>query len=314
MKLRKRWLSSSLAVQVLLASFLFFHFESTLTDSDPDPLVDISVESVNRISIKDKNTELTLVKAENEWRIDSEEGLPADAEKLQQVLEDISAFRPGIPVVTQRNSHERFDVAEDAFYRQIELFNDNQLATSFYVGGTPAMNQSYVRMDEASEVYTLGLNRYQLSTSASSWLDSALLSTGGINRIDHSDWQAIRDGDNWQLTRSDGEQIDQDVANQKIGKLVSSLENLNVLSQTKDLDAELLNVTDSYSIQGDRELMYRFYEHEGNHYVARDDFDGLFRLTSRVYQQLASVDFSDIQVADTSDETDIIDSKDLNES
>jgi hypothetical protein len=304
MKLKKRWLSAALAIQVVVAAFLMWRADSPMAASGQEPLLDFSWEEVDRILLDDGETQLTMVNHDQQWRLHSDTGLPVDTDKMDRLMTEISDFKPGIPVITQQSSFARFEVADDTFYRHVQLYQGDQAVAAFYVGTTPAMNQSYIRLDDGEEVYALAFNRYQLSMGTNGWLDKGLLKADTMTAVEHENWRAEKIDDEWRLTQLNGESLETESAPEALTSLVDSLEQMRVTGEASDINKDDLELRDSYSVIGDQRWVYEFYQSENEKFVTRDDIDAVFKLTNHVFEQVAGVDFSDVLVADQEQESD----------
>ena len=304
MKVSKRLLSALLAVQVGLASLLMWEFNAPLTNKAAAPLLAGDADSVTRLQLSDGKELLALVRDGGRWWLDQTPRLPADEHKVKQVLGELSGLTQNWPVVTQASSHQRFDVANDQFYRKVTWYQGDKPLDTLLVGDTPAMHQSYVRRDDSDDVYALDLNRYDLGMLASAWLDKSLLQLPQVSSLQVGELNAKNTADGWQLTAKEAPNGNASAAPAAVSDAAKLLGNLQVIGLATDEDVsqqtpvEVIEASD-----GGKSWQYRIYQQDGKTLISRSDIDAVFRIANTDYQTLAALEKADTQLADHHQQT-----------
>ncbi|MGP9799562.1 DUF4340 domain-containing protein [Rheinheimera sp. NSM] len=159
-----RNLTVLLLAQLLLALWLFSSNDEIVSE----PLLP-QLATADTLLLSSKDGELTLTKQGDSWQLTS--GLPVSQSKLDALLRDLTALKTGWPVAQSSEAHSRFSVAEDKFEQKLLLKQGDTVLHTLYLGDSPAFRQLYVRADGDDAIYKVALNRFELSTDESAWLD-----------------------------------------------------------------------------------------------------------------------------------------------
>jgi len=291
------WLSGLLALQLVIIGVVLFA-ESGVSESEPGPLLTFDAEAVDelRITGDGENAEtLVLTRGDDGWTLPS--GLPADDNKIRDVLDKLAGLEAPWPVATSSDAAERFEVTEDKFQRHVVLVADGKAVGELYLGTSPGYQQVHARRGDDDAVYSVALSNYQVPTKGDDWLDKTLLQP-------HGEVTAIARADAWEITRKDGSwRIGDEPANQEAADdLARRIRELRVtgVAEAPDPDAEptaVLTVTDS---QGPYQL--RLYRgDDGSQYrVTSDRRDGAFKLSGYLGDQLLPEQDALVAAADES--------------
>lgn len=160
-----RNLTLLLLAQLLLALWLF---SSSNDEIVSEPLLP-QLASADTLLLSSKDGELTLTKQGDSWQLTG--GLPVSQSKLEALLRDLTALKTGWPVAQSSQAHSRFSVAEDKFEQKLLLKQGDTVLHTLYLGDSPAFRQLYLRADGDDAIYKVALNRFELSTDESAWLD-----------------------------------------------------------------------------------------------------------------------------------------------
>ncbi|MCY4657077.1 MAG: DUF4340 domain-containing protein [Gammaproteobacteria bacterium] len=193
-------LLGALAVQVLIIGIVFAaQFQSP---EGPGQFLDFDPSSVNAMTIVSDEETVDLRKNDELWELSN--GLPADQNKISDLIEKISNLNAGWPVATSASTAERFEVTEENFQKRVTLKSNDNVLADFFLGTSPGYQRVHARTD--GPVYSVKLSNYEFGSKASSWLNKQLLRPEGrINRIEkignfvltHSDegWTASEEGE-----------------------------------------------------------------------------------------------------------------------
>ena len=133
------------------------------------------------------------------WRL--ENSLPADHDKVNDLLDKLADLAAPWPVATSVDSAERFEVTEDKHQRRLLLEDADGVVADVFLGTSPGYRRVHARAADEDEVYSIDFSNYEAPTDADQWLDKALLAAAG------DPISIIHEG-SWHLTRTEGAEAD----------------------------------------------------------------------------------------------------------
>ena len=184
-------LAGILVVQLVLAAVLFMP-----RGEETDPLVTYEIELADRILISSMDEDPIELRLEDgQWFLQG--GLVADTSRLETLLEVLGSDRWSWPVASTSEAARRFEVTEDAFQRQVELFAEEEELATLYLGTSPSFRLIHAREADSDSIYAIELASYDLPMRQDDWLDKSLLQTAGavdsMERV--GEWKAELDGE-----------------------------------------------------------------------------------------------------------------------
>jgi len=279
-----RNLTVLLIAQLLLALWLF---SSNSDDIVSEPLFpQLSQADVLELSSKDSDAVLQLQKQDNTWRL-ADTTLPVSQSKIDNLLRDLTAVKTGWPVAQSSAAQSRFSVRADKFEQKLALKRgDTELAT-LYLGDSPAFRQLYLRKDGDDAIYKVALNRFELSTDESAWLDKQLLRLPMVESLSQGDNRLLRDGANWTVQLAGESQVaDADAARDLAAKLSS-------LTVLKRVAAPLSSdFTELHASSGSRDYTYQLLKQDDKALIRRTDIDYWFELSQYQYDELQQINWT----------------------
>ena len=280
-------LSLLLALQLaVLGGILLWHQRAT--SSPPGTLLQVDRAKIDGIVIVDeKGDKLKLKRTDAGWTLADAQGLPADGEKISQLLDKLITASAPWPVATSPESAKRFEVAADKFQREIQLLVQDQVAGDLYLGTSPGFKKVHARRADSDDVFAIAFANYEATARADDWLDKALLKPNGdvtaLARPDH--WRVQRDGEAWVLDGiAQGETTKQDV----VTDLVNKVANLRVMGPADAPAADAVPALSLTARTANGEFDYRFYQPQpkGDLIVTRNGQDGAFKVAAYVGEPL----------------------------
>lgn len=193
---RINMLAALLAVQLAIIAVVLFA-GSGFGERKQGPFLTFEPDAVDEIRITGGETPddtVVISRSEEGWRLP--DGLPADSDKVAEVLETLEGLRAPWPVATSGGAAERFEVAEDQHQRHLVLMSGGDVAVELYLGTSPGYQQVHARRADDDGVYSVGLANYQLPAEADQWLDKTLLQPRG-------DVAAVARREQWRLSRTE---------------------------------------------------------------------------------------------------------------
>ena len=288
-----------LALQLGLAAWFMWQGERAGGEPDTRPLLATPIDEVDRMVIGDAEGTVTLQRVGGHWQLLSSPGLPAEQEKVREVLGKISASITEWPVATTTDSQERLEVSAEKFQRHIQLYRGQESLAGFYLGTSPGFRQVHLRREGDYGVYVVELAVNDLPANVDAWVDKSLLAVADLTRITAADYTLAS-------TRDDGWEFEQPLAgleppsaaadDQAAKRLASALSSLRVQSLAEDAAAEMAEGENAIIRveAADGSYVYRFTAADGEHYVKRDDIAATFVLSQYEYNRIAGLSRTDL--------------------
>jgi hypothetical protein len=199
--------------------------ESLLTGAQAD--------AVTSFTISGDASEVTLSRSDSGWTLDS--GLPADAAKVDLLLDALLDSDPGYAIANSDSAARRFEVSEEDFQRRVTLATEGGATLTAFIGSSPAFRKVHARAAGSSAVHVLDLNSYDAPSAAESWLDRKLLAVNNIDAIALAGQRFVLAGDSWVREGDAGETPDA----QALEDLVQALAALQVSGLAGEEDRAL---------------------------------------------------------------------------
>ena len=295
MRKSKPWLASILALQILFSAGLYWRHAHTAQGESTQILFNFEQKKISRVVISDGNSTATLNKLDQKWVLSDLQQLPVNKNKLTDFLDKLTQLKTGWPVATTKDSHIRFEVANDKFRRHVQLYRDNDLIGEFFVGSSPSFRKGHFRHANDNTIYTVALGSYELPVDNMQWLDTALLSAKDVTVIKGADFSLRKSTNKWHFDLTE-ENVDTsnrtlEIDEEKVSKLVSALTSLRILGLAKtnapftnESPFKILDVT------GTSNWRYELLEQDEKYYVRRNDIDTLFTLRKSDYELLTNME------------------------
>ncbi|RMG34633.1 MAG: DUF4340 domain-containing protein [Gammaproteobacteria bacterium] len=174
----KRWiplLSVLLAVQLGLALWLAQRGDPLAAARPDTPLVRADATRADRLVIADKDGEVEVRAKDGRWTLPGHFDAPVKKSRVEDLLKRLATVRLGYPVATSAEARKRFEVAEDAFARKVELYQGDKLLARLWLGTSSGVRRTYVRPDGEKAVYLVDLESWDFPARPTGWLDQDLV-------------------------------------------------------------------------------------------------------------------------------------------
>lgn len=304
MNKRIGWLGGLLAAQLLIVAGLLVG-SVTESDAEAERFLAFDPAAVTKFTVAEADEAVLLLREGDgdaaAWRLES--GLPADADKAKELLDEFADMAAPWPVATSSDSAERFEVTESAHQRRLTLENADEVLADFFLGTSPGYQRVHARAAGEDEIYSLDFSNYEAPTDTDQWLDKALLaSIGEPSSIAlEGAWRLAKSEDQWLL---DDAPADAEAAD----KLAGRFEDLRVLGIVsgaagdeegdEDQATSLFIVADD---QGEHRLTL-FHDEDGDDYsLSSDRVAGRFELAAYIAEQLL-VDAGELQAKEEAED------------
>jgi len=157
---------------------------------------------------------IRLVRKDGSWQVESLDGFPADEEKVEKLLDNLTDLRVRRPVVSSGRYHESFKVADDEYEGRIRLWSDtgSDADVDLFLGSSPNFRTSHVRLAGEDAVYEVrGLSSHDVKPASSGWIERELVQTdetlvvGFTLSNEAGEFELVREDGIWQLRSPEGE-------------------------------------------------------------------------------------------------------------
>jgi hypothetical protein len=184
-------LSILLLVQLALALLLSLRRDPLAGARVDTPLVQASVvKAADQIVIESNDSKpaagsgapagaqtshVELARKGGSWVLPEQFDAPADASRVNALLDHLSTLRRGLPVATSDAALKRFKLVDGDFERRVLMKAGGKTLGTLYFGSSPGLRKSDARSSADHAVYAVDLPTYELPTDVGSWLDADLL-------------------------------------------------------------------------------------------------------------------------------------------
>jgi len=276
----KTTLGFALAVQVVLIGALLAARSGAV--AEPEPFLSFDIGTVDGLSVSNDEGTVDLTKAGDEWQLP--EGLPADAAKVERVLEKLSDTSGGWPVASKASTAERFEVTEDNHQRHVTLKTGEETLADFYLGTSPGYRKAHARHADDDDIFAITFSNYEAGVAESDWLDKSLLRPdGALTAVERVDGFALTKADDGVWASGDGAELDQGKAETFAGRFSG----LSVIGVSDLALPEAPKMTFALTDESGTQTLRIFHLEEDDDYVAMSDrVSGTFEMSSYIAEQM----------------------------
>ncbi len=169
-----------LLLQALLILFFRSPFAPTSAAVEARPLLaSLAAVTPVRLQLGGSDEEpITLEKSGAGWGVTGLAGFPADAKKVDGLLENLKALTVSRPVVSSPRYHETFSVTEKKNEGRIRLWSGagDEPELDLIVGNSPNYRITHLRRADENEVFEVrGLTSYEVRAATANWIDKDLV-------------------------------------------------------------------------------------------------------------------------------------------
>jgi len=171
----------------------------------------LEAPQVDRITIEGADYDTAdLLRRGDGWVLPDRGDFPADARKVDDMLQRLLAIREDFPTESDPDALIRFKLADDDFERRITLANAGETLATLYLGSPEGPRQTHARRAGDDTAYAVAFGLFDAPSDSDAWTDKGVLqlAEGSITdiqinglhlaaAIDHASktpWQ-LRDGE-----------------------------------------------------------------------------------------------------------------------
>ena len=278
-----------LVAQLFLTVLMYRQDSGEAGDTGNRAVVSAGAYVIDEIQVEDgSGGSVVLQRAGELWQLPQLSGLPASPEKVEKVLQKLTAEDPGWTVAHTLAARQRFQVADYHFRRKVTLASLGQTVGAVYLGTSPGFRKVHARNQLSDGIYSLDLNLYDLPSEAGKWLEPRLLQVRAPVAINADGYSLQRRGGEWRLgTGGAPEQ-------RELQALLDALRNLQVLGvasqeqQRATEREEAVLILDISGLAGDTRLT--FYRSGDDHYATSSEYPHLFKISAYDFDKLTGID------------------------
>ncbi len=177
MKRHNQILIGVLVVQIILSAAVFWP-RSAATGGDEQLFADFEASDVVALAIEDdEGNRVALRKSAEDWALADADDYPAQADKIDPLVESIVGLNTDRLVTRTDASHKRLYVAGDDFIRRLDLETAGGVKQTLYLGSSPQYGAVHFRLDGQNETYlTSDISTWGIDATANAWIDTTYLS------------------------------------------------------------------------------------------------------------------------------------------
>lgn len=277
-----------LVIQFAITISIYSYQRTSQPQQDARSLLDFNLDTIDRLSISDATTTVTLTNVANSWQLPGFYQLPVDTQKLNGLLDKLKGTKLTWPVTTTESSHERFEVADNKFQRRVEFFAGDKKQGEILLGSSPGFKKVHVRRAGDKDVFAVELSGFEFATGNTDWLKKDALVAKQVREIHGTDFKLRKNGDHWQFIDDGAAKVNTSKANE-LAETFSSF----LIDDVVTVKPETEPITLGLKV-ADGEWQYQFIN-TGEHYlVKRNDRDLYFKISSQYYESMALVKRSDL--------------------
>ena len=277
-------LTIALGAQLLLVALVWGLQTGDI--EEPEPFLGFDADAVDALSVADEEQSVTVTRADGAWTV--AEGLPADANKVDRVLDKLADADGGWPVATSDSAMTRFEVTEDEHQRHIVVGAGDETLADVYLGTSPSYQRVHARHASGGPVYAIDFSNYEAGAEVSDWLRKSLLQPDGalrsVARVGEAGWTLTSTDDGWSA-QSAG--IDAAIDQEEAAEYTARFTGLNVLGI---VDVELPEAPAARFVLADdagaHELSLFHLEEEDDYVATSNRYAGQFEIAKYVAERL----------------------------
>jgi len=226
-------LAGILVVQVVLIAVAFWP-RSTAPGAGAPLFPDLKAEDIVALTVTDTDGNSLQLRKEGEgWVLPDADGFPANAEKVNPVLEKIAGLTTSRLVTRTATSHKRLQVSPEDFVERIDLETASGEQHTLFLGSSPQYGATHFRVDGQNETYLANdVTTYEMRAEPAAWIDTSFVSLedASVKKITlqnaNGSFSFSRDEDeNWTMA---GLSPDETLDQAKVDSLVSTAASVNM--------------------------------------------------------------------------------------
>jgi hypothetical protein len=265
-------------------------------------LLNCDFDSVNIVTIEENSPndtngkpKVVLHKDKHGWMLPEYYGFPASDAGLKRLFTKLKLVKKGFPITTTADAAEHFQVSPTNFQRAISLFSDHQKVTTLYLGTSPGFRNTYARVSDNNDIYSIDITQYGMSARSSDWIDKGViqLHPDDITSVDTGSFTVQESGGNWTLASQERKHP---ISKEAVMQLIDRLSYVNIISvlgvkSDPDYNTQSPVLFYKLSLKNGKVITYSFSKPKDKpFYVLKiSDKDYFFGVDDRFIKQLQAI-------------------------
>ncbi len=291
-------------------------------------VVSLDVEAVDKLVIdggEGDGESVMLKRTSNGWEIAGAPAYPADALKVDGIIDTLASLSPGLPVATTESAQEQLEVADTVCQRRLRLKQGDQQVAELYLGSSPGFRKAHLRKAGEQVIYAARVNVFDLPLSSDDWLDKQLLAYDTVDSLRGPGIDLLREDDTWRIVEPAAQADTHKVVTDQFGSIISALQGLTVtgivngsIAASEGTNAELdqesetslteaaLNKVENDALEltvgsGDNALVLSLKRQGDDVVAARSDIAGEFTVAPSLFDTLSKFNKDTVLVVSTAE-------------
>ena len=193
-------LTGVLVAQLLVAGALLWQTNDESDFASSNQIVSLDAKTVDELlidGVESDGESVTLRRTSDGWEMTGAPTYPADALKVDAIIDTLTSLSPGLPVATTESAQEQLEVADTVFQRRLRLKQGDQQVADLYLGSSPGFRKAHLRKAGEQAIYAARVNVFDLPLSSDDWLDKQLLAYDTVDSLRGPGIELMREDDTW---------------------------------------------------------------------------------------------------------------------
>jgi hypothetical protein len=208
MKRTQTILGAVLLLQVVLILLVRSPFSSGGGASEARLLLPV-LEAITPARVEIRGAEddvVTLARQGSSWTVEEAGGYPADAAKVEKLIDDLQGLKVRRPVVSGSRYHGALEVSEDKAKARLRVWDESSddPKAELILGSSPGYRRTHARLAGEDPVYEIGgIAPYDLRAESGNWVDRKLVDltadrvVGVALTNGEGSFELAREGEDW---------------------------------------------------------------------------------------------------------------------
>ncbi len=295
------WVSALLVVMIIQCGLVVVVFWPELSAQQhyvKQVFAPFPVNAIDELRIGDEfDNEAVLIRSGEQWLLPDLDSLPANATKINGLLQKLTTQSGNWPVADSSTARQRFQVADYYYQKRLTLFSGGQKLGTIFFGTSPGFRKTHARNDKQDKIYSIAFSTSEAPAVSGAWLEPRLLQVRAPLRIDTDLYNLYFENGHWRSET--GGKPD----TTELEALIAALKNLQIEGlANEDLQRELSAseadlVLKIQSLAGDVTL--ELVTLHGKHFIHSSEFPLFFEYSAYDFDRLTGIDARLIAGEDT---------------
>jgi hypothetical protein len=286
------WVSALLIVLMIQCGIVAAVFWPEQTSQDQHTrkaFAAFPVNAIDELRIGDEfDNDAVLIRSGKHWLLPDLENLPANATKVDALLQNLTTSSGNWPVADSPAARQRFQVADYYYQKRLTLLSGGEKLGTIFLGTSPGFRKVHARNDKQNAIYSITLSSSEASAVNDAWLDPRLLQVRAPLRIDTDLYNLYFENGRWRSATAGTPD------EKELNALITALNNLQVEGiANEDLQRELSVAEDDLVIRIQSlagVVTLELVTLNGEHFIHSSEFPLFFTCSAYDFDRLTGID------------------------